>query len=203
MRASGSYVWDNQGKQYLDVIGGIVSISVGHNHPRIEKMKAMIAEDAIQHTTFLYLSQYMAELGKKIADVAPDELNKCYFTNSGSEANEMAVMSARVATGEKNGYFSTPRLPRWNKRSPLSFVGMAWKYPAQPQASVVHAMAHIIYRCPFNNKNGCHLECAEDVKNVIETTTHGQIAALLLSLFWVLVVLSTHLLSIIREFTIL
>ena len=54
VRASGSYVWDNQGKQYLDVIGGIVSISVGHNHPRIkEKMKAMIAEDAIQHTTFL------------------------------------------------------------------------------------------------------------------------------------------------------
>tara|TARA_Y100001954_G_scaffold137661_1_gene146751 strand:- start:124 stop:1416 length:1293 start_codon:yes stop_codon:yes gene_type:complete len=178
VRASGSYVWDNQGKQYLDVIGGIVSISVGHNHPQIkEKMKAMIAEDAIQHTTFLYLSQYMAELGKKISDVAPDGLNKCYFVNSGSEANEMAIMSARVATGEqmvvslRHGYHGGTNVP-------LALCGHGtWKYPAQPQASVVHAMAPYCYRCPFNSKNGCHMECAEDVKNVIETTTHGKIAA--------------------------
>ena len=57
VKAKGSYVYDDKGQEYLDVIGGIVSISVGHNHPRIvERMKAMLSEDAIQHTTYLYLS---------------------------------------------------------------------------------------------------------------------------------------------------
>jgi 4-aminobutyrate aminotransferase-like enzyme len=178
VRAQGSYVWDNEGRQYLDVIGGIVSISVGHNHPKIkEKMKAMIEENQIQHTTFLYLSQYMAVLGKKLADVAPEGLNKCYFVNSGSEANEMAVMSARVSTGEqmvvalRHGYHGGTSVP-------LSLCGHStWKFPAQPQSSVAHAQAPYCYRCPYNNKNGCHLECADDVKNVIETVTHGKIAA--------------------------
>ena len=74
VRAKGSFVWDENGNEYLDAIGGIVSISVGHNHPKIiSKMKDMIAEDAIQHTTYLYLSKYMPELAEKIANEAPGD----------------------------------------------------------------------------------------------------------------------------------
>ncbi|MFT7613707.1 MAG: alanine-glyoxylate transaminase/(R)-3-amino-2-methylpropionate-pyruvate transaminase, partial [Parvicellaceae bacterium] len=102
VKAEGCYVWDSQGNKYLDLIGGIVSISVGHNHPRIKaKMKDMLDSNAIQHTTYLYLSEYMANFAEKLAAVAPGDLDKCYMTNSGSEANEMAVMTARVATGEQ------------------------------------------------------------------------------------------------------
>jgi 4-aminobutyrate aminotransferase-like enzyme len=178
-KASGSYVWDADGKRYLDVIGGIVSISAGHNHPRIKaKMLEMINSDAIQHTTYLYLSEHMAELAEKIATRAPGDLTKCYFTNSGSEANEMAIMTARVATKNqtvvslRHGYHGGTNVP-------LALCGHStWKFPHQPQASVVHAKAPYCYRCPFGaNEKSCNLECANDVKEVIQTATHGEIAA--------------------------
>ena len=179
VKAKGSEVWDQEGRRYLDAIGGIVSISAGHNHPRIkEKMRAMLDEDAIQHTSFLYLSEYMADLAEKIATLAPAGLAKCYFTNSGSEANEMAILTARVATGQevvvslRHGYHG-------GTNTPLGLCGHStWKFPHQPQASVVHAQAPYCYRCPFGaDPKKCNLECAEDVKNTIETTTSGKIAA--------------------------
>jgi len=179
VRAKGSYVWDDKGEKYLDVIGGIVSISVGHNHPRIvKKIKTMLESDAIQHTTFLYLSEYMPELAKKLAEVAPKGLTKCYLTNSGSEANEMAVLSARTFTGEpmvvglQHGYHG-------GTTTPLSLCGHStWKFRSQPQACVTHAKAPYCYRCPFGQKKeSCNLECADDVKETILTTTSGKIAA--------------------------
>jgi 4-aminobutyrate aminotransferase-like enzyme len=179
VKAKGSRVWDDAGKDYLDMIGGIVSISVGHNHPRIvAKMKKMLDDNAIQHTTFLYLSGYMEELAKKLAAVAPGDLEKCYFTNSGSEANEVAVMTARVATGEqmvvalRHGYHGGTNVP-------MSLCGHSnWKFRAQPQASVIHALEPYCYRCPLGKtRENCSLECAEDIKNVIETTSNGKIAA--------------------------
>ncbi|MDA8793962.1 aspartate aminotransferase family protein [Bacteriovoracaceae bacterium] len=178
-RSSGSYVWDSDGKKYLDVIGGIVSISAGHNHPRIKaKMLDMINNDSIQHTTYLYLSEYMADLAEKIAKLAPGTLTKCYFTNSGSEANEMAVMTARVATGNqmvislRHGYHGGTNVP-------LGLCGHStWKFPHQPQASIAHAKAPYCYRCPYGATEGkCNLECADDVREVIQTATSGKIAA--------------------------
>jgi len=180
-KAKGSYVWDSEGKKYLDVIGGIVSISVGHNHPRIkEKILKMCNEDSIQHTTFLYLSEFMPNLAERIAKVAPGDLDTCYFTNSGSEANEMAIMTARVFTGEqsvvslRHGYHGGTNIP-------LSLCGHStWKFKGQPQANISHAIAPYCYRCPFGKEKGnCNLECASDVKETIETATSGQIAAMI------------------------
>lgn len=179
VKARGSYVWDDQGNKYLDIIGGIVSISVGHNHPRIkEKMKKMLESDAIQHTTYLYLSEYMADFAEKVTKEAPGDLDKVYMTNSGSEANEMAVMTARVATGNqmvvslRHGYHGGTAVP-------LSLCGHGtWKFDSQPQASVTHANAPYCYRCPWGKeRSSCNLECADEVKEVIETTTSGKIAA--------------------------
>ncbi|MCJ8345567.1 aminotransferase class III-fold pyridoxal phosphate-dependent enzyme, partial [bacterium] len=141
VKAKGCKVWDEQGNEYLDAIGGIVCISAGHNHPRIvKKMREMLDRDAIQHTTYLYLSEYMPTLAKKIVEQAPgDKLTRCYITNSGSEANEMAIMSARVATGEqtiialRHGYHGGTNLP-------MSLCGhSSWKFNTQPQLNVVHA----------------------------------------------------------------
>jgi 4-aminobutyrate aminotransferase-like enzyme len=178
-KARGPRVWDETGREYLDAIGGIVSISVGHNHPRIvEKMKALLDEGAIQHTTHLYLSGHMENLAAKLAGVAPKELEKCFFTNSGSEANETAIMTARVATGEqmvaalRHAYHGGTNMT-------LGLCGHAsWKYKCQPQTNVVHAAEPYCYRCPFGATRGsCQFECAQDIKNVIETATHGRVAA--------------------------
>jgi len=90
----------------------------------------------------------------------------------------MAIMTAREATGQqmvvalRHGYHGGTNVP-------LSLCGHAtWKYPNQPQASVVHAKAPYCYRCPYGKtKESCGLECAEDVKEVIETATSGKVAA--------------------------
>jgi 4-aminobutyrate aminotransferase-like enzyme len=182
VRAKGSRVWDSEGREYLDIIGGIVTISVGHNHPRIvSRIRQMLDSDAIQHTTHLYLSEYMAVLAEKMAGLAPGDMNKCYFTNSGSEANELAIMNARVATGEqtvvalRHGYHGGTGVP-------IALCGQhSWKFRAQPPAAVVHAMAPYCYRCPFGKTKGsCDLECAEDIRSLIETGTSGKVAALII-----------------------
>lgn len=179
VKAQGSRTWDEKGREYLDVIGGIVSISVGHNHPRIvARIKSMLEEGAIQHTTFIYLSGYMEELAKKLSEVAPKGLTKCYFTNSGSEANEMAMLTARAATGE-HMVVGLRHCYHGGTNATMAICGHGtWKYGSQPQASVAHAVEPYCYRCPFGAARGsCNLECAEDIKNVIETTTHGKVAA--------------------------
>jgi 4-aminobutyrate aminotransferase-like enzyme len=178
VRAKGTRVWDNEGREYLDLIGGIVTISVGHNHPRIvSRIKKMLDHDAIQHTTPLYLSRYMAKLAEKLAKQAPGDVDKCYFTNSGSEANELAVLNARVATGEqtivalRHGYHGGTGVP-------IALCGHHnWKFTAQPANAVIHATAPYCYRCPFGKTKGsCNLECAEDIKDLIETGTNGKVA---------------------------
>jgi alanine-glyoxylate transaminase/(R)-3-amino-2-methylpropionate-pyruvate transaminase len=95
------YVWDETGKQYLDAFAGIVTVSVGHCHPQIvEKVREQVGR--LQHTTTIYLHPTIAEFGKKLADQMPEgsDLSVSYFTNSGSEANEIAILSSREFTGK-------------------------------------------------------------------------------------------------------
>src|SRR4051812_37683665 len=91
VRAKGQHVYDEQGREYLDAVGGIVCISAGHNHPKIkEALRRMIEEDAIQHTSTLYLSPHVTDLTRELMKEAPAGIHRIYFTNSGSEANELA-----------------------------------------------------------------------------------------------------------------
>jgi len=93
--AKGQFVCDIEGKQYLDFFGGIVTVSVGHANPRVtEKVKAQI--DKVQHTSTAHLTEATVTLAEKRAQIAPGKLRKSYFSNSGSEANEVAVITARM-----------------------------------------------------------------------------------------------------------
>jgi len=179
VRAKGEYVFDEKGREYLDGIGGIVCISVGHNHPKITAMrKQMLEGDEIQHTSMLYLNRHSVELAERLVKETPDGVDKIAFTNSGSEANELALMTARHATGEtqvmslKHGYHG-------GTSAPLAHCGhYNWRFRSQPVSGVIHAQAPYCYRCPFNKKEeSCALECANDVGKTIQTTTHGKIAA--------------------------
>ena len=179
VRAKGVHVWDEKGNRYLDSIGGIVSISSGHNHPRIKQaFLEMLEKDEIQHTSLLYLTQYPVTLAKKLAAEAPEGLECVAFTNSGSEANEFAFMASRHATGEtivmnlRHGYHG-------GTSAPLAQCGhSSWRFRAQPTAATTSAVEPNCYRCPFNQKpESCNLECAKHVESTIQTTTHGKIAA--------------------------
>src|SRR6202142_2009910 len=97
-RGEMQHVWDVDGKRYLDFFGGIVTVGVGHANPRITgPQKAQI--DKLGHTSTLYPHETMVARAEKIAQITPGRLEKSFFTNSGSEANDTAIDSARAHTG--------------------------------------------------------------------------------------------------------
>jgi alanine-glyoxylate transaminase/(R)-3-amino-2-methylpropionate-pyruvate transaminase len=181
VRAKGEYVWDEAGQRYLDCIGGIICISAGHNHPKIkQKLIEMIENDEIQHTSMLYLNAYPVELAETLVAEAPEGLDRAAFTNSGSEANELALMTARHSTGEsivvnlRHGYHG-------GTSGTLAQCGHHnWRFRSQPNAGTTSALEPNCYRCPFMQKpESCDLECAKHVESTIQTSTHGKIAAMI------------------------
>ncbi|KAH7696923.1 Protein T09B4.8, partial [Aphelenchoides avenae] len=92
------YLWDTEGRKYLDMFGGIVTVSVGHCHPKVnEAVKKQL--DKLWHTTNIYLTSPMFEYAEKLTATLPEHLKVCFFTNSGSEANDLALQLARLHTG--------------------------------------------------------------------------------------------------------
>ncbi|KAH9361719.1 hypothetical protein HPB48_005128 [Haemaphysalis longicornis] len=92
------WLWDHTGKRYLDMLAGIVTVSVGHCHPKV----VAAAEDQLKrlwHTSNVYLYPTVHEFAEKLTAKLPGDLKVCYFTNSGSEANDLAMMMARLYTG--------------------------------------------------------------------------------------------------------
>ena len=92
------YVFDERGRRYLDALGGIVTISVGHCHPDVVEA-ARRQNELLQHATTIYLHPNIAEYAEKLAAKMPGDLKVCYFVNSGSEANDLALLMARAYTG--------------------------------------------------------------------------------------------------------
>jgi 4-aminobutyrate aminotransferase-like enzyme len=177
--AKGQYVWDSEGRQYLDFLGGIVTISVGHSNPKVtERIKAQV--DKVQHTSTLFLTEALVALAEKVASIAPGKLKKCYFSNSGTEANEVAVLAARMYTGNyellalRHGYSGHSHLAK-------SLTGLhTWRKAGVIPYGIVHAPGPYCYRCPYGlTYPSCDLHCAKDVDEVIKTSTSGQIAGML------------------------
>ncbi|XP_026464938.1 alanine--glyoxylate aminotransferase 2, mitochondrial-like [Ctenocephalides felis] len=92
------WLWDHTGKRYLDMFGGIVTVSVGHCHP---KVNAALADqmDSLWHTTNIYMHPKIHEYAQRLTDKMPGDLKVVYFVNSGSEATDLAMMMARLHTG--------------------------------------------------------------------------------------------------------
>ena len=177
VRGEGEYVWDDQGKKYLDAFGGVLTVSVGHANP---KVNATIIEqvNTLQHTSALYANPNQSDLAEKLAEITPGDLKKSFFSSSGTEADDTAIMAAKLATG-RNEIVVLRHSYSGRSATALSAVGHSnWRpLPAQV-AGIVHARAPYCYRCPFDlTPDNCGAACAEDVREVIETTTTGEIAA--------------------------
>ena len=169
------YVWDESGRRYLDAFAGIVTISVGHCHPKVvERVREQTGR--LQHTTTIYLHPAIVQMAEKLAEKMPPGLTRSYFTNSGSEANEIAVLSAREYTGNqdvialRNGYHGGTSVPM-----SLTAEG-TWKFKSNNNTNVHHTLAGYCYRCPFGLEYpSCGVKCAHDIKNVIQFETPGEI----------------------------
>jgi len=171
------YLWDLEGRRYLDFFGGIVTISVGHANPKVTgKIKAQV--DRLQHTSTLYPNEAIVALAEKLAQITPGKLQKSFFSNSGTEANEAAILVARMATGSfdvvalRHAYAGSSQLAK-------ATTGQApWRKAAVISVGIAHAINPYCYRCPLGLKYpDCGVACANDVENLIQTGTSGHIAA--------------------------
>jgi 4-aminobutyrate aminotransferase/4-aminobutyrate aminotransferase/(S)-3-amino-2-methylpropionate transaminase len=179
VRGRGQYLYDSNGRQYLDFFAGVSVINAGHCHPEIT---ARICEQVqtLQHVCNIYLTQPIVELAERLAGIAPGRLQKSFFCNSGSEANEGAVLLAKVATG------SSELLALQDGLCGRTYLGMSltglgmWRTDENPAGGISFVPNAYCYRCPQGlSYPGCDLACAEAVTRVIETATSGRVAALI------------------------
>ena len=171
------YVWDDTGKRYLDAIGGIVTVSVGHCHPHVVAA-ANQQNGLLQHSTTLYLHPNVALYAEKLASKMPGDLKVCYFVNSGSEANDLALLMARAASGNydvialRNGYHGG------NATGMGLTAQSTWKYNVPHSFGVHHALAPYPYRGPYGYDDPeAGGKYANDVKDIIDMATPGKVAA--------------------------
>lgn len=173
----GLYVWDTDGKQYLDFFGGILTTSVGHNNPHVvERVREQAAK--LIHSSTLYPNENHVNLAEKLATITPGRLQMSYFTNSGSEANETAIVAAQTYTDARE---IVALRHAYSGRTSLTMSVTAhstWKVGKSFSPDVKHALNPYCYRCPLKlTYPACDVACAQDIEDVIRTTTSGRIAA--------------------------
>jgi len=178
-RGRGRRLTDLDGREYLDFFGGILTVSIGHADERVNRaVRAQI--DRLSHVSTLYPTLPMVELAERLARLAPGALQQSFFTASGTEADETAVMLAQLATGRseivalRHGYSGRSMLAQ-------ALTGHAsWRALPTQVAAVKHAPAPYCYRCPLKLRYpSCGIACATDLEELIRTTTTGRIAGFL------------------------
>ncbi len=179
VKGEGEYVWDDQGNKYLDAFGGVLTVSIGHANPRVNAAwKDQV--DKIAHMSTLYANGPQGDLAEKLAEITPGNLKKSFFSNSGTEADDTAVLAAKIATGN-NEVIALRHSYAGRSATALSTIGHStWKPVASQVAGIVHAHAPYCYRCPFKLEYPtCGVACADDVEELIKTTTTGKIAGMI------------------------
>lgn len=176
-RGEMQHIWDLDGNKYLDFFGGILTVSVGHCNPKITaKVTAQV--NRLQHTSTLYPNEHIVALAEKIAHITPGNLTQSFFTSTGSEANEAAILLARMSTGSydvvalRHAYSGGSALTKAvTAHAPYRRAGVI-------SVGISHAVNPYCYRCPLHlTYPECGVACAGDVENLIQTGTSGNIAA--------------------------
>ena len=177
VRGSMQYLYDSEGKKYLDCFAGVSVINCGHCNPEINK-KVTEQVNTLQHVCNIYLTENFVNLAEKLAEVTPGNLQKSFFCSTGTEANEGAALLAQIYTGKsefialKNGLHGRTKLTM-----SLTGIGM-WRTDPNPVGGINFAPNPYCYRCPLGKKHPeCNLACADAIEDIIKTATSGQPAA--------------------------
>jgi alanine-glyoxylate transaminase / (R)-3-amino-2-methylpropionate-pyruvate transaminase len=177
VEGSMQYVWDDTGKRYLDGLGGIVTVSVGHCHPHVVAA-ANAQNELMQHSTTIYLQPNVTLFAEKLASKMPGDLKVCYFVNSGSEANDLALLMARAYTQN----YDVIALRNAYHGGSVGTMGVTahstWKYNVPHSFGVHHALAPYPYRGIYGYDDAdAGKKYADDVKQLIDFATPGKVAA--------------------------
>ena len=181
----GVYLFDMEGKRYLDAASGAVTANIGHGVTEI--MEAMLEQ--AKKVSFIYRSQFTSEaaekLAKKISEMLPGELNWSFFVNSGSEATETAMKMAIQYWQERGIQTKTKILSRWVSYHGITMGALSMSGHPSRRARFVPLLEDFpaihppyCYRCPYNlEAPSCNYLCAHELETAIKRIGSEQIAA--------------------------
>ena len=177
VEGKGQYVFDETGRRYLDGFAGIVTVSVGHCHPRVVAA-AHAQNQLLQHASTIYLHPNLPVYAAALAEKMPGNLKVVYFVNSGSEANDLAILMARAYTQN----YDVVALRNAYHGGSSGTMGLTahstWKFNVPHSFGVHHALAPDPYRGPWGHDDPlAGRKYAADVRELISFATPGRIAA--------------------------
>ncbi|RLG52278.1 MAG: aspartate aminotransferase family protein [Thermoproteota archaeon] len=174
----GAVVYDTEGNSYIDMFGMHSAAVQGYSHPKIVEAVKRQAEK-IMHVTYDFATEPSVKLAEKLIEITPEGLNRVYLLNSGAEADEAAVYTARRATGryELIALYGAFHGRTYGARSLIGWRG--YKTGGGPFLPGVHHMpSYYCYRCSLGLEHpGCNLQCARLLSDVITYQTSGEVAA--------------------------
>ncbi len=177
----GVYLYDTEGKRYIDFSSGLMNVNIGHAHPRVTE--AVVKQmNKVSYVTPSCVTEVRGKVGKKIAEITSGDLNRTLFTVCGATAIENAIKLARLYTG-RHKIITRYRAFHGASYGAFSAGGDPRKLPADSQQApnFVHVEDPYCYRCPFGQKFGsCQYECVSHIERVIEFEGPENVAAILM-----------------------
>ena len=177
----GVYLYDYDGKRYIDFSSGLMNVNIGHGNQRVTEAVVKQMQE-VSYVTPSCVTKVRGELGKKLASVTPKGLTKALFTVCGATAIENAIKLARLYTG-RHKIITKYRAFHGSSYGAMSAGGDPRKLPADSQQApnFIHVEDPFCYRCPFGQTFGkCQYECASHVERVIQFEGPENVAAILL-----------------------
>jgi alanine-glyoxylate transaminase/(R)-3-amino-2-methylpropionate-pyruvate transaminase len=177
VEGKGQYLYDETGRRYLDGFAGIVTVSVGHCHPKVVAA-ANEQNHLLQHTSTIYLHPNLPAYAAALADKMPGNLKVVYFVNSGSEANDLAMLMARAYT-QNYDVIALRNAYHGGSSGTMGLTAHStWKFNVPHSFGVHHALAPDAYRGPWGHDDPlAGQKYAADVRELIGFATPGRIAA--------------------------
>lgn len=178
VRGEGAYLFDTDGKRYLDLYSGVSVNALGHCHPELTDAICRQVK-TLQHTTTIYLTEPIVRLAEALADVLPGEICRSFFCASGTEANEGAALLATLHTGRSEFLALAGGLHGRTKLA-MCLTGLSfWRTDPNPVGGITHVPAPHCGCCPFGQTYGsCGFQCVGAVETAITTATSGKPAAM-------------------------
>jgi taurine---2-oxoglutarate transaminase len=179
--AKGSYIYDREGKKYLDFSSQLMNVNIGHGNPRIAEAVAK----QMHEVSYVYpgmATDVRGKLGKKIAEITPGNLTKTFFTLGGADAIENAIKIARLYTG-RHKIITHYRSYHGATYGAMTAGGDPRRFPFDDQSmpNVVHVENPYAYRCPWNSST--IEECGElaiaHLERIIKFENPDSVAAIL------------------------
>ena len=179
--AKGSYVYDRDGKKYLDFSSQLMNVNIGHGDQRITEAVAR----QMQEVSYVYpgmATDVRGRLGKKLAEITPGNLTKTFFTLGGAEAIENAIKLARIYTG-RHKIITHYRSYHGATYGAISAGGDPRKFAVDNQAvnNFVHVENPYFYRCPWNSSTieECGERAAAHLERIVQFENPDAVAAIL------------------------